>query len=128
MIIALTDDLMIGSRISGMLEMAGYGVRVFADPDALREAQEAGIVDAIVLPFAARSFDGIAAIRALRADERTARLPILAFGPHVDTEARTAARAAGATRVVTNGAFFTRMPAIVAALLANEPGTAADDE
>ncbi|MDF3015147.1 MAG: hypothetical protein K0R44_372, partial [Thermomicrobiales bacterium] len=33
--------------------------------------------------------------------------PTLAFGPHVDIEGRRAAKAAGVTRIVSNGQFHT---------------------
>jgi len=125
-IVALTDDVMVGTRIAGTLEAAGYAVRVVGDADALRAAAWAG-ASAVVLPFAARTVDGIAVIRALRADTATVALPILAFGPHVDAASRAAATAAGATRTAPNGAFFTRMPALIAALLAGTPPTAEDE-
>lgn len=35
--------------------------------------------------------------------------PTLAFGPHVDIEARRAAKAAGVTRIVSNGQFHSDM-------------------
>lgn len=126
-IITLTDDLMIGTRIVSGLEAVGYAVRVVGDVDAFLAAARVG-ADAALVPFAARTFDGVAVIRALRADRATAHLPILAFGPHVDTDARTASVAAGATRVVPNGAFFTRMPVLVAALLTGETLAIEDDE
>ena len=59
------------------------------------------------------SSDWEGAIRAIRAEPALRETPLLAFGPHVDTAGRAAAAAAGATRVVTNGAFFNRMAAIV---------------
>jgi len=126
-IVALTDDLMVGTRIDGTLAAAGYAVQIVGDYDALLAAARAG-AGAVVVSFGGRTGDGVAAIRALRANATTARLPILAFGPHVDMAARTAARDAGATRVTTNGAFFTRMPAIIAALLAGESPPATDDD
>jgi len=129
-IIALTDDLMVGTRITGTLGAAGYAVQLVGDAEALLTAAREGRgASAVVLPFAARTVDGVAAIRALRADalRTAATLPILAFGPHVDAAARAAATAAGATRTVPNGAFFTRMPALIAALLAGTPPTAEDE-
>jgi len=126
-IVALTDDLMVGTRIDGTLAAAGYAVQIVGDSNALLAAAQAG-ASAVVVSFGGRTGEGVAAIRALRANAATATLPILAFGPHVDMTARTAARDAGATRVTTNGAFFTRMPAIVVALLAGESPPATDDE
>lgn len=114
-IAVLTDDLMIGSRVAATLEAAGYAVRIVGTAEATR-----GIVGvhAVLLPFAAPGFDAPAAIRALRTDAHTAHLPVLAFGPHVDAAGQAAATAAGATRVITNGLFFTKMGYVVGQLLA----------
>ena len=41
------------------------------------------------------------------------RTPILAFGSHLDVEGRRAAKAAGVTRVLSNGDFHRDMVALV---------------
>lgn len=116
-ILALVDDLLFASRIEGTLGAAGYAVRsapVTAEAAGIaREWRPACIVISFGVPF--RDWEG--AIRTIRAEPSLHGTPVLAFGPHVDTAGRAAAAAAGATRVATNGAFFSRMPAIVAALI-----------
>jgi hypothetical protein len=39
--------------------------------------------------------------------------PTLAFGPHVDIEGRRTAKAAGVTRIVSNGQFHSDMAALI---------------
>jgi hypothetical protein len=39
--------------------------------------------------------------------------PTLAFGPHVDVEGRRAAKAAGVTRIVSNGQFHADMAGLI---------------
>lgn len=103
---------MTGTRIAATLEAEGYAVFLAATVVELRDALGEG-ADAVLVPFAARGGDGLAAICALRDDPATAALPVIAFGPHVDTAGQEAARAAGATRVVPNSLFFTRMGYVV---------------
>ena len=112
-ILAFVDDLLFASRIEGMLSAAGYAVRC-----APVTVEAAGIArewqpDAVVIGFGMPFHDWEGTIRAIRAEPALCETPILAFGPHVDTEGRAAATAAGATRVVTNGVFFNRMAAVV---------------
>ena len=57
--------------------------------------------------------DWEAAIRTARAQE----LPVLAFGSHMDLEARAKALAAGAQRVVANSKFTSDMPGLVERML-----------
>lgn len=125
-ILALVDDLLFASRIEGTLGALGYVVRnAPATAEAASIAREWG-ADAVVVGFGAPLSDWEGAIRAIRALPALHGLPVLAFGPHVDTAGRAAARAAGATRVVTNGAFFNRMPDVVAALVGDSRQRAAD--
>jgi CheY-like chemotaxis protein len=119
-ILALVDDLFFAARIEGTLSTAGYVVRsapVTAEAAAIAREWRP---DAVVVSFGAPLRDWEGAIRAIRAEPTLRDLPVLAFGPHVDTAGRAAAVAAGATRVVTNGAFFNRMGAIVGAMLGSK--------
>lgn len=116
-VLVLVDDLLFASRIEGTLGATGYVIRIApVTVEAARIAREwepDGIVVSFGVPF--RDWEG--AIRAIRSEASFAETPLLAFGPHVDTAGRAMAAAAGATRVVTNGAFFNRMPDVIAALL-----------
>jgi DNA-binding response OmpR family regulator len=53
--------------------------------------------------------------------------PVLAFGSHMDLEARAKALQAGAQRVVANSKFTSDMPGLVQRML-NEPATTAVDD
>lgn len=39
--------------------------------------------------------------------------PVVAFGPHVDVEGRRAAKAAGVTRLISNGEFHREMAVVI---------------
>lgn len=58
---------------------------------------------------------------------RAAGYPVLAFGSHMDLEARAKALAAGAQRVVANSKFSSDMPGLVKRMM-TEPRTASIEE
>ncbi|MBM3692945.1 MAG: hypothetical protein ACKOVH_02820 [Actinomycetota bacterium] len=96
MIVALVGDLMDQSRIRAALP----DVRFVRDPAQAADAD-------VVLVDIARGADRVAAVRAVTPGR------IVAFGPHVDDEARDAARSAGADAVLARSVFF-RDPAAAA--------------
>ncbi len=103
-IVVLNRDLMFGVRIANQLRAAGYAV-TFAQKTSefvsrLRQADPKpvlGLVDMntpVEWPL----------IQALVLDTANAT-PLLGFGPHLDIQGRRAAKAAGLSRIVTNGEF-----------------------
>ena len=71
----------------------------------------------VIVNIATPGVDWEAAIR----QARTAGYPVLAFGSHMDLEARAKALAAGAQRVVANSKFARDMPGLVKRMM-TEPG------
>jgi DNA-binding response OmpR family regulator len=74
----------------------------------------------VIVNTATRGVDWEAAIRAARAQG----LPVLAFGSHMDLEARQKALQAGAQKVVANSKFTSDMPGLIQRLL-SDPASAA---
>jgi len=70
----------------------------------------------VIINTATAGVDWEAAIR----EARSKGLPVLAFGSHMDLEARAKALAAGAQRVVANSKFTSDMPGLVERML-HEP-------
>jgi hypothetical protein len=110
--IVLNRDLIFGSRIRGAL--AGLGLegqfvretaQFIAALDSLRGRAAIGIIDM----NGDVDWDALAGALAHPA----ATTPILAFGPHVDVENRRAAKAAGVTRIVSNGQFHQEMASLI---------------
>jgi len=116
-VLVLVDDLLFASRIEGTLRACGYDVRIAPVLTEAAQVAREWRPDGIVISFGVLFQDWEGAIRAIRSEPSSAETPLLAFGPHVDEAGRAAATSAGATRVVTNGAFFNRMPDAVAALI-----------
>ena len=111
--IVLNRDLLFGSRIRSALASLGLEARFAATTEqfvgALREQPESVAIGVIDMNGAV-SWDVIRETLS-RADDRLA--PTLAFGPHVDIESRRAAKAAGITRIVSNGQFHSDMMGLI---------------
>jgi DNA-binding response OmpR family regulator len=71
----------------------------------------------VIINTATTGVDWEAAIRSARAQQ----LPVLAFGSHMDLEARAKALQAGAQRVVANSKFTSDMPGLVTRVLNTPP-------
>jgi DNA-binding response OmpR family regulator len=109
-VLLLDNDLFFAVKIRDTLAHAGYAThqaRTLAD-FGRRLAEERPAL--VIVNTAARGVDWRAAIAA----GREARVPVLAFGAHVDLATQAAAREAGATRVVANSRLAADLPGTVA--------------
>jgi methylmalonyl-CoA mutase cobalamin-binding subunit len=111
--VAMNRDLLFGSRIRSALNSLGLEARFVSAAEqfveALRE-QEATVAIGII------DMNGAVAwtvIREWLSRAGSDRVPTLAFGPHVDIEGRRAAKAAGVTRIVSNGQFHDDMTGLI---------------
>lgn len=125
-ILALEKDLFFSVKMRDTLRHHGMDVAVVRTLAAFeqRVAAEDGEKPALVIVNTAISgVDWEGAIR--RAREHG--LPVLAFGSHMDLEARQKALQAGAQRVVANSKFASDMPGLVHKMM-SESGSHAMDE
>jgi DNA-binding NtrC family response regulator len=120
---ALETDLFFAVKIRDTLARAGYVTRVTRTVEGLREALASGEYHLALVNLAARGVDWQAGIHAAH----DAGIPVIAYGPHVDLDAQTAARQAGATRVIANSRLDD-LPALLGRTLvrANSGQAAAD--
>jgi CheY-like chemotaxis protein len=107
-VVAVVTDLFFQSRIAAAARHAHRQVHFVHSERALLDLDS---VDTAMVDLDART-DVLSMIRTLK--ERTAG-PVIAFGPHLDTEKRKAARAAGADRVLAKSKFVTELPVLMAA-------------
>lgn len=110
--IVLNRDLLFGSRLRGALKGLGLHAQFVRDAaqfvaalEAAGETAAIGIID-MNQPIAWETVQA-----GLTRSEQT--VPTLAFGPHTDAETRRAAKAAGVTRIVSNGQFQGEMAALI---------------
>jgi hypothetical protein len=104
-VLAVVTDLFFQSRISAAARAAGRRVRFVSDPAQIGQDYRLAVVD---LDSPAGTPATIATLAGLSSGH------IIAFGPHVDTERRKAARAAGARRVLAKSKFAADLPHLLA--------------
>ncbi len=122
-IVVLNRDLMFGIQIGNVLRAAGFGVAPTSTTPAFvdRLRDPAATVLGIINMVALVDWDLVGDL--MVGDSPT---PVLAFGPHVNVPLWRSARAAGVTRVVSNGDFHRDMLSLVeryARLASPEPDT-----
>lgn len=98
----LYSDLMFGTELQAISRKAGFR------PVALRLGSELPAGDILVVDLTARG-DWASSIRAAFARNT----PVVAFGPHIDADARRKAKEAGAGRVLSNGNLARVLPNIL---------------
>jgi CheY-like chemotaxis protein len=113
------EDLFFRSKIEATARHLNVPVRFAEAKDLCREAEREDTA-AVLLEVSA---DGasIEAIRKLRQDNRTSKLPVIGFLRHTDRGLAQQAEGAGFTRVLPRSEFSETLPDLVMDLLA--PGT-----
>ena len=115
-ILALEKDLFFSVKMRDTLRhhaMEVSTVRTLAAFEQRLVASDAQRPQLVIVNTATVGVDWETAIRAAKA----LNIPILAFGSHMDLDARTKALQAGAQRVVANSKFSSDMPGLVRRML-----------
>lgn len=125
-ILALEKDLFFSVKMRDTLkhhDMAVTTVRTLAafEQRLSGEGDERPVL--AIVDTATAGVDWEAAIR----QARDRHIPVLAFGSHMDLEARAKALEAGAQRVVANSKFSRDMPGLVQRMLSQPTSTPVDD-
>jgi hypothetical protein len=92
-VVAVFDDLLLGSNVLGMLRAAGYDAELANARDAAPRGAGVMVVDLAAL-------DGVALVERLRAAGELEGVKLLGVYSHVDAEAKRRAEAAGFDLVV----------------------------
>jgi CheY-like chemotaxis protein len=120
-VIVADDDLLFSSRLSGALVRMGYRPVVAATAAAVdaavRDGSHERSLRAVILNLAARGFDATQAIRRIKGDGTTGRIPLLGFCGHRDAARAEAAKAAGCDAVTTNGVIAADLERVLKPLL-----------
>jgi len=112
-ILALEKDLFFSVKIRDTLRHHDMEVTTVRTLAAFEQRLATSDVKLVIVNTATVGIDWEAAIRAAKA----LKLPVLAFGSHMDLEARAKALQAGAQRVVANSKFTSDMPGLVRRIL-----------
>lgn len=126
MILALEKDLFFAVKMRDTLRHHGMEVRTVRTLAAFEQGLQAanagdGQGERPVLVIVNTATSGVDWETAIR-EARAAGYPVLAFGSHMDLEARARAINAGAQRVVANSKFASDMPGLVKRMM-SEPGS-----
>jgi CheY-like chemotaxis protein len=105
-VLAVVTDLFVQSRIAAAAKAAGRQVRFVGSESQIQDLAPYAVA---LVDLDART-DVLGVIRRLKLE---ASMPVVAFGPHLDTERRKRARAAGADRVLAKSKFVTELPKIM---------------
>jgi CheY-like chemotaxis protein len=108
-VIALFDDLLLGSNVLGMLRAAGHEARLTGDAGAAHPDGAA----VLIVDLASPGFDGVAVVEGLRADGELGETRTLGVYSHVDAETKRRADAAGFDLVVPRSRMAREGPALV---------------
>jgi DNA-binding NarL/FixJ family response regulator len=95
-VVAIFDDLLLGSNVLGMLKAAGHDAQLASRPE---QAQASGAA-VLVVDLGSQGFDGIEADERLRASGELGDARTLGVYSHVDHETKVRADAAGFDLVV----------------------------
>jgi hypothetical protein len=102
-VLAVFDDLLLGSNVLGMLKAAGHEATLTGGADLQLEG-----VDLVIVDLAASTFDGVAVVESLTDRPRT-----LGVYSHVDVDTRNRADAAGFDLVVPRSRLAREGPQLV---------------
>jgi hypothetical protein len=111
--IVLNRDLLFGSRIRIALAGLGLESRFVTTAEQFVSAlsqEPKSVAIGIIDMNGAISWD---VIREAGSRGDAGLVPTLAFGPHVDIEGRRSAKAAGVTRIVSNGQFHSETAGLI---------------
>ena len=126
LVLALEKDLFFAVKMRDTLRHYEIEVKIVRNLPAFEEAlsaKEEQKYALVIVNTATVGVDWEAAIR----EARLAGLKVLAFGSHLDLEARSKALEAGAQRVVANSKFSSDMPGLVQRMLNESAATSLNE-
>ena len=113
-VLVVVDDLFFLTKIQTTLKHLGMKGQVMTPHIGLQDYVGTATTPALVIvDLTLRMDDAVAVIRTIRATERGAPIPILAFGSHVAVETRQQALQAGADRVVAKSELSNHLPDLI---------------
>jgi DNA-binding response OmpR family regulator len=111
-VLAVFDDLLLGSNVLGMLRAAGHEADLVGGGDV--HPDDAAV---LVVDLAASTFDGVAVVESLRAGGEIGSTRTLGVYSHVDVDTRRRAEEAGFDLIVPRSRMAREGPALVERLV-----------
>jgi DNA-binding NarL/FixJ family response regulator len=123
-VLALTADLLFGSRVQGALVAAGHDVELIVDGGRLRDRLADGAApeaDVLVVDLTDAQLDAAAVVAALNGEGELDTTRTLGFYSHVEADARERAERAGVELVVPRSRMAREGAELISTLLASPP-------
>ena len=114
-VLALFDDLLLGSNVLGMLRAAGHDAELLAGGEQARAGAAGAAV--LIVDLASPATDGVALVRSLRETGELGETRTLGVYAHVDADTRARALEAGFDLVVPRSRLAREGAALVDGLL-----------
>jgi CheY-like chemotaxis protein len=111
-VVAVFDDLLLGSNVLGMLRAAGHEAAL-----SNARAVHPNGCDVLIVDLATDGFDGVELVEGLRAAGELEGTRLLGVYSHVHVDQRTRAEAAGFDLVVPRSRMAREGPALVERLI-----------
>jgi CheY-like chemotaxis protein len=108
-VVAVFDDLLLGSNVLGMLTAGGHEARIDAAPESVD-------ADVLVVDLGSEGIDGVALVERLRAAGELEATATLGVYSHVHHDVKLRAEAAGYDLVVPRSRMMREGAALVAKL------------
>jgi hypothetical protein len=107
-VVAVFDDLLLGSNVLGTLRAAGHEAQLTGGAEVHPDAAAVLVVD-----LGAASFDGVAIVERLRGEGELGETRTLGVYSHVDVDTKRRAEAAGFDLVVPRSRMAREGPQLV---------------
>lgn len=121
LILALVKDLFFGARLSDVAAALGYAFKRVSTGTALLDALDGQAPALVIVDLGVKPCDLAEVAR------KAGGARLIAFGPHVDTESRAAARSAGFHEVVANSRLARELPQLLSRNLEGHHELTPDD-
>jgi PleD family two-component response regulator len=108
--LVLYEKLLPGSQLVNRLQDLKYRVQAIADAGRLVECAEQAKPMLVLADLASTRNDVCDAVAKLKQNAATKHLPVIAFSTEDAAELQAAAKAAGATLIVTEAAILNHLP------------------
>lgn len=112
-IVAVVDDLLSSSKITGSLQPHGHKVRVLGNPGPALDYIRSSKPGLVIIDLGLNLGNPFEVIRSIK---RQSDLPILAYTNHTDRDGIEKATSLGCDKVVARSTFFDTMPYLVGSL------------
>jgi CheY-like chemotaxis protein len=111
-LLAVVDDLFFLSKIQQTAKLLGVTVEPVTPGELAKRAAQAP-VRGVLLDLNHRSGSALDTLRAIKADAKVGRTPVVGFLSHVQADLAAAAREAGCDLVLARSAFSQKLPELL---------------